>query len=167
MGKCPDQGYLTVNATIPNSLDVHGVQKNWARNVSNSINSAAFGFNPLTAINDDLRISFDMRSVAVALAVNMNILAITELLRVPMNDNEEAANVFPYEYCNHASSKCNGLNVTDWAAFYAPRYIGMAPLYCVGVVNAFNTTEKTRFFCFIRSGNMILYPTMNHREEVS
>jgi hypothetical protein len=164
LGKCPDQGYLTNNATVPNIRDPYGMQKQWDRNISNSINAAAFGYDPLTAITNDLTLYFDMRSIAVALAINLNIIDISELLITPMEDMDEAARLFPFEFCN-VQRLCSGLNVTEWASYYAPRYVGMEPLYCIGVVNAVsNTTQVTRHFCFIRSGSMILYPSIQHRE---
>ena len=121
----------------------------------------------------DLELSFDMQSAAIALAVNMDQLDISELSRVSIIGDDVN---FPYDYCNTAKywvgnvPTCSGLEVVDWAAFYAERYVGMDPLNCVGVIDknsgiySNETTGLTRYFCFMRKGEVLLYPTINHKE---
>jgi len=117
----------------------------------------------------DLELSFDMQSAAIALAVNMDQLDISELSRVSIIGDDVN---FPYDYCNTAKywvgnvPTCSGLEVVDWAAFYAERYVGMDPLNCVGLTDkSFNdTSRQTRYFCFMRKGQVILFPVINHYE---
>lgn len=167
LGKCPDMGMMNVdpdgeNVTI--RVGPNGVPENlnWTRNHSNSINAAHFGHNRLTAIGNDLKIDFDMRSISIALAINMEQLHISELSRISINDDDAS---FPFDYCNQNIASCAGLNVTDWASFYAPRYIGMKGLLCIGIIDAYSSVGETKHFCFIRQGNMMLYPTIDHKED--
>ena len=167
LGKCPDMGLLNVDPDSENvttRVGPNGVPENlnWTRNHSNSINAAHFGYNKLTAIGKDLTIDFDMRSISIALAINMEQLDISELSRIAMNDDDAS---FPFDYCNQDVSSCAGLNVTDWASFYAPRYIGMKGLLCIGIIDAYSSVGETKHFCFIRKGSMMLYPTIDHKED--
>ena len=166
LGKCPDMGMMNIDPNGPNitvRVGPNGVPENlnWTRNHSNSINAAHFGYNKLTAIGKDLKIDFDMRSISMALAINMEQLNISELSRIAMDDDDAS---FPFNYCNQNIASCAGLNVTDWASFYAPRYIGMKGLLCIGIIDAYSSVGEEKHFCFIRQGSMMLYPTIDHKE---
>ena len=40
----------------------------------------------------------------------------------------------------------------------------MKGLLCIGIVDAFSSNGETKHFCFIRKGSMMLYPTIDHKE---
>lgn len=56
-----------------------------------------------------------------------------------------------------------------------PLRLGMSPLNCLGMQdvsgseysNSTTGTGQTRYFCFVRVGGMLLYPTINHYEGCS
>jgi hypothetical protein len=126
----------------------------------NHINTTGFGVPPYSVNQyyQDLELQFDMESISIALAVNLGQIPITELSRVKLTG---ATVNFPYEFCMADPQNCFGLEVVDWAAFTSVRYAGMDPLNCVG---ALESSNETRYFCFVRLGKMILYPVINHYE---
>jgi len=125
------------------------------------LDAAAFGIQSYT-VNKyyrDFQLRFDMRSISIALAVNMGQIPISELSRVQLVGSSRD---FAYEFCSTYPAYCLGMKVVDWAAFTSVRYAGMDPLNCVGTTS--QATNETRYFCFVRIGRMVLYPLINHYE---
>ena len=124
----------------------------------NSFNAENFGISnaSISLVYSNLRLMFDMRSISVALAVNLGHIPLSELSRVPTKGLDE---FYPFNYCSSTAEACSALEIVDWGSFYAQRYYGMTPIVCIEVVGEDQTHGD---YCFLRVGNMLLIPSIHH-----
>ena len=129
----------------------------------NSLTVANFGINNNTISDNfqDLDLKFDMRAIAIALAINMGQIEISMLIR--MTSAGADGGTYAATQCS-SDANCNGVRVVDWAAFYDPRslYIGMTPIDCIGFQEG---TFDVSYFCLVRVGDQYLFPSINSYED--
>ena len=140
--------------TFPSESEVGG-------SCPDSIDPSSFGYSKDESTGYDFEITFDSRSIVLALSVNLGILDITAL-EIGINDGND----FISSYCNGNENTCNGLSVDAYSQYFsvAESYLGMEPIYCASFSFEHNMVGAS---CFIRKGDTMLLPTVNHFNDCS
>jgi len=125
-----------------------------------TIREEIFGVGPRIANMHDLNLQFDVRSINVALSINMGIIDISSLEMSKISNSETE---YIVNYCNNNQNiACNGLNISNFQAYSSSRYLGMSRIYCINWVDKGPDLGSS---CFIRVGDAVLYPTVHHWEK--
>lgn len=112
-------------------------------NCNSSIDPSFLGYDPV--LDGELfKISIDMRSVTLALAINLGVTRLATLEVVEGDLHREF---------NASNTSIVGDQFID------PLVAGMQPIYCLGGAN--ETMDTFDDICFIQIGNVVMLPLFN------
>lgn len=116
-----------------------------------TLSPQAFGYDTQYATSGDMNFAVDLASINTALAVNMGIIPLSNLVSYVADNSRISLLQAMY---NAGSISLRTFQNTS--SYYEPIYAPMDPIYCTQYDHV-NTTS-----CYVRIGNTLLYPVINH-----
>ena len=125
-----------------------------------TLHPTTFGYDESESMGYDLSLEFDTRSIALATSVNMGIQRLSNLERLSLEEDND----YMSSFCNANAASCHGLNVDSFKQYFSlsANNLGMKPIYCASMSLQGVDLGGS---CFVRLGDAMLYPVVNHYEE--